>query len=153
MCFYTETATGKEGRQLKEGVRQRIVSNMRNFQKIENDAVLSAGMMLTKTDNRVMRLILDIVLRDSQMHYWIQEWIADSLCYESVSLTPEEVDTLRDMLRKHIKLEERAIEIARQTLTQLEGSKMSVQQALLSYLLQDEEKHHWLLEYLEGIKR
>lgn len=59
-------------------LQQEIVSTMKRWQKIEYSALASTGQIIEKTDNPVVRLVMEIIQRDSQMHYRIQEWIADS---------------------------------------------------------------------------
>jgi hypothetical protein len=56
------------------------------------------------------------------------------------------------LIEKHIKLEEKTVELARESLEALKGKKMLVQEYLLNYLLEDENKHNKILENLEKIK-
>ena len=69
-------------------LQQEILSTMKRWQKIEFSALASTGQIIEKTDNPVVRLVMEIIQRDSQMHYRIQEWIADSLEFKTVSSTP-----------------------------------------------------------------
>jgi len=124
--------------------QEKIIDNMRRWQKIENASVASTGDVINKTDNPVIRLVMEIIQRDSQMHYRIQDIIADSLESGTISLSPDELGDVWDMIEKHIKLEEKTIEL---------GKKMVVQEYLIDYLLIDEEKHNKILETLETIKK
>ena len=134
-------------------VQSKIVQNMRQWQKIENASVASTGNVIAKTDNPVIRLVMEIIQRDSQMHYRIQDLIADSLEKTSLSLTPEELGTVWDMVEKHIDLEKKTVEMAIEALDALKGKKMVVQEYLLNYLKIDEEKHNRVLETLATIKK
>lgn len=134
-------------------LQQKIISNMKQWQKIEDDIVASTGQTIQKTDNIIIRLIMDIILRDSQMHYWVQEWIADSLEHKTVTLSPKEMDKVWELLEQHIELEKESVEIAKQTLASLKGGERVIQQSFLNYLLEDEQKHSNLLSYLENVKR
>jgi len=134
-------------------VQQQIVSNMKRWQKIENASVASTGAVMDKTDNPIVRLVMEIIQRDSQMHYRIQEMIADSLESKTLTLTPDELGEVWGMIEKHIELEKKTVEFANEALGALRGKKMVVQEYLLDYLLIDEQKHNKILETLGTIKK
>jgi hypothetical protein len=127
---------------------------MRKWQKIEDASVSSTGQMIEKTENPLLRLVMEIIQRDSQMHYRIQEFIADSVEHKAVSLTPDELVAVWGMIENHINLEKKTVEIAEEAIASLKGQQgMIVQQYLLNYLLEDEKKHNDLLKNLEDIKK
>jgi hypothetical protein len=134
-------------------IQEQIVANMKQWQKIENASVASTGAVIDKTDNPIVRLVMEIIQRDSQMHFRIQEMIADSLEAKAITLTPEELADVWDMIEKHIALERKTVELANQALNALKGKKMVVQEYLLDYLLTDEEKHNKILDTLGTIKK
>lgn len=134
-------------------IQENIVTNMHRWQKIENASVASTGKVMEKTENPVIRLVMEIIQRDSQMHYRIQEMIADSLDTKAVTLTPEELASVWDLVEKHIELEKKTVEFAQEALSSLKGKKMVVQEYLLDYLLIDENKHNKILANLETIKK
>ena len=133
-------------------IQEKIVENMRQWQKIENSAVASTGNVIEATENPLIRMVMEIIQRDSQFHYRVQEFIADSLESKTVVLSPDELAQVWDMIEKHIKLEEKTVELANEALEALKGRKMLVQEYLLNYLLEDENKHNKILENLEKIK-
>jgi hypothetical protein len=134
-------------------IQQQLVANMKKWQKIEDATVAATGMIIEKTDNPVIHLIMEIIQRDSQMHYRIQEWIADSLEFKTVSLNYDELDRVWGLIEKHIELEKKTLAMAKQSLEALKGKKMVIQEYLLNYLAEDEQKHNNLLTHLEGIKK
>jgi hypothetical protein len=134
-------------------LQQEIAGNMKRWQKIEDASIASTGRIIEKTDNPIIRLTMEIIQRDSQMHYLVQEWISDSLEKKAVTLTPDELNAVWEMVERHISLEKRMIEIVELTLNSLKGKRMVVQEYLLSYLLDDETKHNNLLAKLENIKK
>ncbi|UCG83970.1 MAG: hypothetical protein JSW38_03900 [Dehalococcoidia bacterium] len=135
-------------------VQNELVSNMRKWQKIEDASVSSTGQIIEKTDNPLVRVIMEIIQRDSQMHHRVQEFIADSIELKAVSLTSDELAKVWDMIERHIDLERKTVEIAEQSIASLKGLQgMVVQEYLLNYLLQDEQKHNDLLSRLNDIKR
>lgn len=134
-------------------LQEKIIDTMKRWQKIEDASVASTGLVMEKTDNPIVRLIMEIIQRDSQMHYRVQEWIADSLTFKTVALTPDELNRIWSMIEHHIELEKKTLSMAKEALSALEGKKMVVQEFLLSYLAEDEKKHNNLLGHLEKIKK
>lgn len=131
-----------------------IVGNMRQWQKVENAAVAVTGRAIEKTGNPIIRLVMEIIQRDSQMHYRVQELIADSLESKTITLTPEEVGEVWSIIEEHIRIEKETIALARQALDATGKSKgLLVQRYLLEYLLKDEEKHDAVLANLEAVKK
>jgi bacterioferritin (cytochrome b1) len=136
-------------------LQQSIVSNMQHWQKIENAAVASTGRVLEKTNNPVVRLVMEVIQRDSMMHHRVQDMIASSLSAadQAVSLAPEELAEVWGLVEEHIALERKTVDLAKEALAAVKGKHMVVQEYLLNYLLIDEEKHNALLDNLEGVKR
>jgi len=84
----------------------------------------------------------------------VQEWVAESLSGKTVTLSPEEVGDVWQMIEDHIRLEKRTLELAEEALAAIAGSKgMLVQTYLLEYLSEDEKKHNLLLERLAKIQK
>ena len=134
-------------------LQQQIFENMKAWQKIENASVAGTGKVLEKTDNPIVRLIMEIIQRDSMVHYRVQGMIADSLTKAAISLTPDELVAVWDMIEDHINLEKKTLTMAQEALEALKGKKMVVQEYLLNYLMEDETKHNKLLDSLEMIKK
>jgi len=133
-------------------VQQDLVSAMETWKKVENASIASTGRVIEKTENPIIRLVMEIIQRDSQMHYRVQELIADSL-QKTVSLTPEELGEVWGLIEDHIKIEEKVQKLAEESLEASKNSKMMlIQTYLLEYLLEDEKKHNLLLQRLAGIR-
>jgi hypothetical protein len=138
----------------KKQVQQDLIANMGAWRKIENASIASTGRVIETTQNPIIRLVMEIIQRDSQMHYRVQEYISDSLEGKAVSLSPDEIGEVWKMIEDHIHLEKKTIELARQALDSITDAKgMLVQSYLLQYLLEDEEKHDRLLQQLENIQK
>ena len=137
---------------LKEA-QEKIVQNMERWKKIEDASVASTGKIIEKTENPIVRLVMEIIQRDSQMHHRVQELIADSLTTKTLTLTPEELGDVWEMIEQHVKLENATTKLAKESLEAIGKVKgMAVQAYLLSYLLKDEEKHEAILSDLAKIK-
>ena len=135
-------------------LHQEIVSNMKKWQKIEDASVVSTSRVMEKTGNPIVRLIMEIIQRDSQMHHRIQDFIVDSFEVRAVSLTPDELVQVWDMIENHIEIEKKTVDLAEQALASLKGQQgMIVQDYLIKYLLEDERKHNYLLSRLDDIKK
>ncbi|MFH2055114.1 MAG: hypothetical protein ABIJ61_04080 [bacterium] len=134
-------------------IQEKIVDNMHRWQKIENAAVAQTGKIIEKTDNPLIRMVMEIIQRDSQMHYRVQEMIADTLTTKTVKLDPDDLLEVWDLIEKHIELEKKTVELAAEAISAIEGKKMVVQEYLLRYLLEDEQKHNHILDSLETIKK
>ena len=135
-------------------IQQELVSNMRRWQKIEDQAIASTGEVMSQTENPIVRLVMEIIQRDSQMHYRVQEWITDSLSGKTVALTPQELSGVWGLIEGHIKLEQKTVDLAEKAIKLIGGSKsMQLQSYLLEYLLTDENKHNLLLDRLASIKK
>ena len=134
-------------------IQEKIVDTMRRWQKIESASVSSTGKVMERTKNPLVRLVMEIIRRDSRMHHEVQEFIVESLESKAVSLTPEELSDVWTMIEEHIKLEEESVELATETLQALRGRKLVAQEYLLDYLRMDEQKHDKILETLSTIKK
>jgi len=131
-----------------------LVSNMRKWQKIEDASVSSTGQIIEKTDNPLVRVIMEIIQRDSQTHYRIEQLIADSVERQAVSLSPDELVEVWQMIEHHIEIEKKSVELAQQVMDALQNQQgMIVQEYFARYLLKDEKKHDDLLSLLDEIKK
>ena len=134
-------------------IQEQIVKNMQEWKKIENASVASTASIIKKTDNPIVRLIMEIIQRDSKLHYRIQNLIIDSLERRALSLNPEELGEVWELIENHIELEKKTIDMANKSLDALRGRKMVIQEYLLDYLRIDEEKHNRVLDTLSTIKK
>ncbi|MBC8277373.1 MAG: hypothetical protein H8E46_04020 [FCB group bacterium] len=134
-------------------LQEQIVDNMKRWQKVEDASLASTGKVIQKTGNPVIRLVMEIIQRDSAMHHRIQQMIIDTMEKEVITLTPDELGEVWDLVEKHIELEKKTVELAQEAIDALKGKKMVVQEYLLEYLMIDEKKHNEILARLETIKK
>lgn len=134
--------------------QEKIVANMQKWQKIENASIAATGAVIEETENPIIRLVMEIIQRDSQMHYRVQKLIEESLTSKAIALSNDELAQVWTMIEKHKATEEKSVSLAKESLDATEGQKgMLVQRYLLGYLMSDEQKHDTLLENLEAIKK
>jgi cobalamin biosynthesis Mg chelatase CobN len=115
--------------------------------------VASTGKIMEQTDNPLIRQVMEIILRDSQMHRAVQQLIVDSLERENINLDVDQIADVWDAISQHIQLERQMLGHVEEALAALRGKHMLVQEYLLSYLLEDERKHDSLLAALEKVKQ
>ena len=129
---------------------EELVETLRKWQGIERKAIDSCADIMEKTDNSLIRQIMEIIRNDSVQHHRVQQFIIDSMTKEPVRLTPEELGQVWDEITAHDEVERQTIEIAKKL---KEECRFFVQRALLDYLIVDEEKHDQLLKALEDFKK
>lgn len=134
-------------------LQQQIASRMRQWQQAENRAVVLTGQMMEKTQNPLLRLVMEIIQRDSQLHHRIQQFIIDSVEGKVVSLSPEELGAISSLLGKHKRVEDEMLCQIGEMLKQLKGKHLLAQEYFLHFLLTDEDKHCKMLSALDTFKK
>ena len=134
-------------------IQETLIEKMRTWQKIEDTSVSSTAKIMEQTSNPIVKIVMEIIHNDSKMHYRVQEMIAASLEKEAISLTPEQMTDVWTSIEKHIEMETAMVSYVDETLNEIKGRKMLVQEYLLNYLKADEMKHDALLSLLEAVKK
>jgi len=134
-------------------IQEQLVNSMKHWQQIEDRSVESTGAVIAKTQNPLIRLVMEIVQRDSQMHHRVQQFIIDSLESKPVALSTDEMATVSEMIDNHLKIENEMVELVDSALTSVRNKKMLVQEYLLNFLVEDEKKHAAMLKALDKIKK
>jgi rubrerythrin len=129
---------------------QQLVSALGRWQAIERQAIDHTAQMMEKTDNLLVRQILEIIRNDSVQHHRVQQFIIDSLTKTPVHLKPEDLGEIWDEIEKHDQAEREVIELGKKL---RDDCTLFVQRTLLDYLIYDEEKHDKLLGALEKFKK
>ena len=106
--------------------------------------------LMEKTDNLLVRQILEIIRNDSVQHHRVQQFIIDSLTKTPVSLRPGDLADIWTEIEKHDAAEREVIELGKKL---RDECTLFVQKSLLDYLIYDEEKHDMLLGELEKFKK
>lgn len=134
-------------------LQEKMLDNMKRWQKIEDASVASTEKVIENTDNPIISIVMEVIQNDSKMHHRVQQLIIDSLEKQALSLTPEEMGGIWEMIENHLNIEKRMSSLLEEALGALKGKKMIVQEYLLNYLLDDEKKHEKLLTSFENIKK
>lgn len=131
----------------------RLVEILSRWQQIETRSMAQCGEIIERTSNPVIRLVMEIIRRDSAMHHRVQQFVIESIEKEAVSLKVEDVEAVWGAIEAHIEAERETERLVAQARDALAGTKDVVQQYLLAYLASDEKKHDQLLEGLDLVKR
>jgi hypothetical protein len=129
---------------------EKIVSALQTWQEDENATISMTTAIVAKSKNPLVKLLMEIIRHDSIMHHRVQQFMIDSLTKTTVTLTPEELGEIWDLVEQHIKMERATIGLGEE-LTKL--CNQFVQKQLLAYLLADEAKHDQILTQLQDFKR
>jgi len=129
---------------------EKLLKTLRDWQGIERHAIETTSKLMEKTDNLLIRQIMEIIRNDSVQHHRVQQFIIDSLTKQPVNLSHEELAQVWDEIEEHDKVERKTIEMAKEC---KEECQFFVQQALLEYLIADEEKHDLILQGLDNFKK
>lgn len=133
--------------------QESLVTVLKAWQRIETRSMAQSAAIMEKTRNPVIRMIMEIIQRDSGLHHQVQQFIIDSMESRAVSLTVDDLEHVWAALETHIEAERKTGELVAAARKALAGTRNVVPQFLLSYLASDEEKHDLLLEDLALIKR
>jgi hypothetical protein len=129
---------------------EELKTTLRRWQEIESESVTQMSVIIAKTHNPLIQLVMEIIRQDSAMHKRVQQVILDSLEKQAFTLTPEELGEVWDLIEKHAAAEKETIELAEKA---RKNCRLFVQRHLLTYLTEDEQKHDRLLGQLEDFKR
>jgi hypothetical protein len=130
-------------------MNEQLVKTLKEWQVIEDKSVKSTTDIMAKTKNPIIKHIMEIIRQDSAMHKRIQQLIIDSFEKQAITLTPEELGDVWEMVENHIQLEKETIRLAEES---RKNSKNFVVRYLLGYLMTDEQKHNEVLAQMEDIK-
>jgi len=131
---------------------EKTASYMKRWQKIEKAAVRQTSVIAEKADHPLIQMVAEIIHNDSQLHYRVQQLIIDSIEKKQINIDYRQLGRVWSDVEEHIKLEKKTIQLAKQSLAALKGTKNPIQLYFLEYLQADEEKHDRLLEKLNAIK-
>ena len=127
----------------------KTVDVLRQWQGIERDAIETTAQIMEKTDNLLIRQIMEIIRNDSVQHHRVQQFMIDTINRTPVTLSPGDLAEVWGQIEAHDELERQTIELAKELLKE---TTEPIHRILLNYLLTDEEKHDSILGELEKLK-
>jgi hypothetical protein len=128
---------------------EKLVQLITDWKSLENDTVALAEDLQKKSDNPFVKVIMEIIKRDSEKHKVMQQFVIDALTKEAVHLSPQELIPLADVLDRHIQAEAKSMGLANACAIE---SRNYFVDFIVSTLTDDEVKHHNMLRTLDYIK-
>lgn len=129
---------------------ENAVAVLRQWQGIERDAIETTAEIMEKTDNLLIRQVMEIIRNDSVQHHRVQQFLIDSMTKTPITLTSDELAEIWGEIEAHDKLERETIELGKKLHAE---STDPLAKILLDYLLKDEQKHDTLLGQLDEFKK
>ena len=128
---------------------EKMVQLLQNWQKLEHKAIDDTAAIIEESDNPLVQMTMSIIRHDSLMHHRVQQFLIDSVTEQDVPVSREDLANIWEKIEEHDRLEKKTIEMA----TELRDQAWSpVHKHLLTYLLEDEQKHEGLLAQLQEVK-
>jgi rubrerythrin len=116
--------------------------------KLENMIVDSVRKAIDDIDNAAVSTALRGISLDSKKHAMMYNSAIALLTMTSIALNEEQLDTQKDVIEKHIRMEEAVIKQLEAKLPDIDNNKVK---ALLEAIMVDEKRHHKLLKQLLSI--
>ena len=128
---------------------EELAKVLKEWYTLEDQTIKLAEDLMKKSDNSFVKVIMEMIKRDSEKHKIMQQFAIDHLTKEAFHLTPQELIPLGEVLEKHIQAEAKSMGLANSAITM---SRDYFTNFIVSYLMADEIKHHEMLTKLDHIK-
>jgi hypothetical protein len=125
------------------------VKTLEDWRSLEDETISLAEKLMQKSNNSFIKLIMEMIRRDSEKHKSMLQFTIDHLTKEAIELAPQDLIPLAEVLEKHLAAEAKSMGLANQAITQIHDYFANF---VISYLLADEVKHHEMLTRLDQIK-
>jgi bacterioferritin (cytochrome b1) len=130
---------------------EQLISNLKRWQKIELSSLKGCREVMDNTENPFIRFVMEVIHRDSEMHFTALELLISSFERKSINLNPEEVALVWNRILKHVDMEKDVVRLAGEIHQAFDTAELPVQKFIVEYLLDDEKKHDKLLEAMEQL--
>lgn len=131
-----------------------LLEILHRWQKAENAAVGLSAKVTEEASNPLIRLVAEIIQRDSLLHHRVQQMLIDDI--ERGTITEpgdEEFEKVWIDLTNAIQIEDKFIDWGEKALESLKVSGNRLQVFLLTYLLSAEQQHKSMLENLKKLRQ
>ena len=91
-------------------VHEKLVSNMKKWQKLEDATILQTSEIISKTDNPVIRIIMEIIRSDSLNHHRVQSLISETI-ERGITVNPDELMEIWGLIERHREMEKKYCQI------------------------------------------
>jgi hypothetical protein len=128
---------------------EELIKIFSDWQGLENETISFSEQLYQKSNNSFVRVIMEMIKRDSEKHRAMLEFAINHLTKEATHLTAEELISIGELLEKHLAAEAQSMGLANAAITKTKDFFIHF---ITSYLLADEVKHHEMLTRLDQIK-
>ncbi|MCK5670804.1 hypothetical protein KAI10_05440 [Candidatus Bathyarchaeota archaeon] len=126
----------------------KLVKFLENQITLENKIVKSITESAEKIDNEAVSTALQGISLDSKKHAMMYKSAISLMTTTSAALNDEQLELQKKVVDDHIKMEEAVIKELDKMIPSVENDKVEI---LLKAILQDEKRHHKLLNTLYEI--
>ena len=130
--------------------REQFLSDLYEWLSVESETVMKCSEIQEETDNPFVQLVAEIVRGNSKTHIRILNLIHECLTRKAVSLTPDELGQIWELVQGYMEIESRSIEMAEQAIS---SSRIFIIKQLLAYMLDDKNRNLKLVGQLEDFKK
>jgi len=128
---------------------EELAKIMKDWQNLEEETISLAENLMKKSNNDFVKVIMEMIKRDSEKHQIMQQFAIDHLTKKAMEIAPQDLIPLGDVLEKHLHAEAKSMGLANVAIIK---SKDFFTNFIVSYLMADEIKHHEMLTKLEQVK-
>jgi hypothetical protein len=128
---------------------EELAKIMKDWQNLEEETISLAENLMTKSKNDFVKVIMEMIKRDSEKHKIMQQFAIDHLTKKAMEIAPQDLVPLGDVLDRHLQAEAKSMGLANVAIIK---SKDFFTNFIVSYLMADEIKHHEMLTKLDQVK-
>jgi len=128
---------------------EELAKIMKDWQNLEVETISLAENLMTKSNNDFVKVIMEMIKRDSEKHKIMQQFAIDHLTKKAMEIAPQDLVPLGDVLDRHLQAEAKSMGLANVAIMK---SKDFFTNFIVSYLMADEIKHHEMLTKLDQVK-
>ncbi|MEM2889569.1 MAG: hypothetical protein QXI71_05045 [Candidatus Bathyarchaeia archaeon] len=125
------------------GAKNELIGFLREQIKVENEIVNSLNKGLVDVDNPAVKGTLKGISLDSLKHAEMYESAIGLLTETHKALSQKQLDRQKDLVEKHIRIEAFLIKRISEQIANIKDEKVRL---LLNAILEDEKRHHSLLQ-------
>jgi len=130
--------------------RAQLMADLFDWLSGESDTVAKCSAIREESKNPLVRLFAEIIQGSSETHIRILKLIHESLTRKAISLTPDELGQISDLMKGYLATERKSVDMAQRA---VESSRIFAIRQLLTYMLEDESRSEKLLNQLDDFKR
>jgi rubrerythrin len=130
----------------KTGSNKELIALLEIWINIEKVSMEATSDTLSKVDDKLLKALIGDIRGDSRKHKELLELVMAVETKEAKLMQGQADKILESFISTHALLEENAVEVAENALDKVTNP---ISRLIISYILQDEKKHDFLMDALE----